>query len=227
MKTCSRWSRSFYAYLATISAGAYGNFKDLTNIKEMRSILEGAPKGTQLEEFLLRRFRICPMDESVLVNTSSVFWRLLVYELLYLWNTLPSCNKQAIQKIIHGTYLNRRHLEVCQRNFLIADCEFTKENEVMPGLEKLLSGVCYLILKLKDRGISNLRSCLESRKSIANNAPDAHISAFAQYELGLMLIRDEGTKEEGKFLLQHINQYKDYDFEQRLSVRIHMILKQF
>lgn len=33
------------------------------------------------------------------------------------------------------------------------------------------------------------------------------------------------TKLEGKQCLQQVQSYKDYDFEQRLSVRIHSILK--
>lgn len=102
MKTCSRWSRTFYAYLATISAGTYNNFKDSSSIRRMREVLENGPKGTQLDEFLLRRFRICPSDDNALMNTSAIFWRLLVYELLYLWNTLPSCTPHNIGKINVG-----------------------------------------------------------------------------------------------------------------------------
>lgn len=207
MKSTSRWSRPFYTYLATINSGAYGNLKDLSNVKEIKGILENAPKGSQLEEFLLRRSRICPVNEEDLLRKGDVFWRLLVYELLYLWNTLPNCSRETIEAIV-------------------ADCDSNQDVEVMTGLRNLLAGACQIILKEHERAIESFRCCLQLRRALPNNAPDAHVSAFSQYELGTLLLKCDGGKNEGKALLQQISQFKEYDFEQRLSVRVHMILKQ-
>lgn len=106
MRTHSRWSRYFYTYMVTICAGARGTFKDLTQLKELQQALENSPKGNQLEEFLLRRYRICRTKNNNLGSSSPLFWKLLVYEMLYLWNTLPSCSPETINQIMLGMILS-------------------------------------------------------------------------------------------------------------------------
>lgn len=98
----SRWSRPFYAFLSSICAGSCDTFKDSGLLQEIVTLLEGGPKSSQLEEFLLRRFRLFTTEPEVLCQKRSVFWKLLVYEVLYLWNTLPSCSNEDIRNIISG-----------------------------------------------------------------------------------------------------------------------------
>ncbi|GJQ72424.1 hypothetical protein Trydic_g3502 [Trypoxylus dichotomus] len=209
LKQSSRWSRPFYSYLSIISAGSNNDFQTTNDVNGLRNVFQPVPKGTQLDEFLNRRYKICPLDPEVLQQLDSLFWKLLVFELLYLWNTLPSCTNQ--------------HLHI-----IIDHCKATTQNqcEPMTGLAKLIEGSCLCILRHFNDGIERFRDCLNQRKTLPYNCADAHISAFAQYELGLLLIRNKQTLAEGKKLLQlAAYNYKDYDFEQRLSVRVHAILQ--
>lgn len=64
------------------------------------------------------------------------------------------------------------------------------EDEPMVGLSKLILGCSYCVQKQYDYGIANLRKCLELRKTIPSNASDAHISAFCQYELAALLVKN-------------------------------------
>ncbi|XP_008197438.1 tetratricopeptide repeat protein 39C isoform X2 [Tribolium castaneum] len=207
LKSWSRWSRAFYSYLAGICCGSCRNSSSLTNIKEIKTGVTLGTKGNQLDEFLSRRAKCCPSDDDELSTLPAIFWKLLVYEMLYLWNALPSCLPQNIEQIKR-------------------DCEQVGDGmEPMLGLSKLILGCCNCIQRQFSAGIANFRQCLDLRKGCPNNAVDAHVSAFSQYELGALLIKTNETKAEGKLLLQNIAQYKDYDFEQRLNVRVHSMLK--
>lgn len=62
--------------------------------------------------------------------------------------------------------------------------------EPMLGLSDLVGGSSRCILKEFEAGIASFRQCLEIRKNIPNNADDAHISAFAQFELGAILLKN-------------------------------------
>ncbi|KAJ8986120.1 hypothetical protein NQ317_005590 [Molorchus minor] len=209
LKSSSRWSKSFYAYLAAICAGACDINLNLCLFEDLRNGVLGVPKGTQLEEFLSRRARRCPSNLNEIRNKTVLYWKLLVFEMLYLWNALPSCSRANITLII----------KECNG---ITD-EFS--GEPMTGLSKLVLGCAHCILGMFDEGVLNFRKCLEDRKNIAPSADDAHISAFAQYELGCFLIRREETRPEGKQLLQGISQYIKYDFQQKLDVRVYSLLK--
>ncbi|RZC32640.1 tetratricopeptide repeat protein 39C-like [Asbolus verrucosus] len=209
LKSWSRWSRAFYSYLAGICCGSCENSSNYANIKEIKTSTVSGSKGNQLDEFLCRRAKCCPSDDDVLAKLPSVFWKLLVYEMLYLWNALPSCSPENIENIKR-------------------DCEAIRDGEIqepMLGLSKLILGCCYCIQRRYLEGINKFRICLEQRRNLPNNAVDAHVSAFSQYELGSLLIKSFDTKAEGKLLLQNISHYKDYDFEQRLNVRVHSMLK--
>ncbi|KAJ8971625.1 hypothetical protein NQ314_000608 [Rhamnusium bicolor] len=210
LKATSRWSRSFYAYLAAICTGACESSSNLQVIKELHQGITGVPKGGQLDEFLNRRVKCCPTDMEKVKSKKSIYWKLLIFEMLYLWNALPSCSKENINQILND----------CNE---ISDEE---NDEPMTGLSKLILGCTYCVQRQYEQGIEYFRKCLEMRKNIAPNADDAHVSAFCQYELGALLLRKEETKEEGKMLLQQIGQYSKYDFEQKLTVRVYSLLKQ-
>ncbi|XP_063917509.1 tetratricopeptide repeat protein 39C-like isoform X2 [Zophobas morio] len=207
LKSWSRWSRAFYSYLAAICCGSCQNLTNLTTIKEIKNTTP-TNRGNQLDEFLARRAKCCPSNDDDLSKLPSIFWKLLLYEMLYLWNALPSCSAQNIENIK-------------------LDCEAvpTSGNEPMLGLSKLILGCCYCIQRQYPKGIENFKLCLELRKDLPSNAVDAHISAFSHYELGALMIKTNETKAEGKTLLQNISCYKDYDFEQRLNIRVHSMLK--
>lgn len=60
----------------------------------------------------------------------------------------------------------------------------------MCGLSNLIQGCCYYIQKDTQKSIELLQRVIEEREKIAHNAFDAHVSAFAYYELGLLLLKD-------------------------------------
>lgn len=100
LKSSSRWSRPFYTYLSTTCAGACGA-DTKTAIAEFTTAMKSMSKGTQLDVFLGRRYNICTKDD-LSEDRNPLFYKILVYELLYLWNTLPSCNNENIDKIMEG-----------------------------------------------------------------------------------------------------------------------------
>lgn len=71
---------------------------------------------------------------------------------------------------------------------LFTDCNHT-DSEPMPGLAMLIQGECYNILKMYENAITSFRNCIETRsKSMPKD--DLHISAFAEYGLGVLLLQN-------------------------------------
>lgn len=102
LKNSSRWSSSFYAYIETICSGSRDALKDFSSLEETKNLLQHAPKGSQLDDYLARRYILFPSSAEDLAAKSATFWKLLIFELLYLWNALPSCNSQNLQTIAMG-----------------------------------------------------------------------------------------------------------------------------
>lgn len=60
-------------------------------------------RQTQLEVFITRRtVQLGP------VSYTTTGCKLLAFELLFLWNALPSCSAQQLQQIIQGTEIEAR-----------------------------------------------------------------------------------------------------------------------
>nr|CAH7769322.1 unnamed protein product [Callosobruchus chinensis] len=206
LKCSSRWSKAFYNYLAAICAGACGDKEQFRLFEDISQMTRNMPKGTQLDEFLARRAKRCPNTVETIDAKKTVYWKLLVFEMLYLWNALPSCNEESISNIITE--------------------DDGAGDEPMVGLSKLILGGALCVQRHFDRAEECFKKCLEMRNQIPSNADDSHVSAFCLYELGLLLLKNEQTQEEGKNYLRQINQYSHYDFEQKLNVRVHSLLKQ-
>lgn len=64
----------------------------------------------------------------------------------------------------------------------------------MCGLTKLIQAACYSIKNDVSGSVELLRDVIEERKDIPYNSNDAHISAFACYELGVLLIKEPEVK---------------------------------
>ncbi|GLV44942.1 hypothetical protein CBL_14486 [Carabus blaptoides fortunei] len=201
----SRWSRSFYAFL-TIVCGASCNRKDILTITELKRLYQTSnTRATQLDIFLQRRLRVFPDTTEALQKTTVLYWKFFIYELIFLWNALPSCSLEDIHNIIE-------------------DCNQT-DSEPMPGLAMLIQGECYNILQMYENAITSFRKCIATRSTSMPN-DDLHISAFAEYGLGVLLLKSPESMDEGKSLLNNAaNQYKDSDFNNKLNVRIDMALQ--
>ncbi|XP_045476540.1 tetratricopeptide repeat protein 39C-like [Harmonia axyridis] len=208
LATWSRWSRPFYSYIACICKGSRSALGDYSVLEEMIVNIRTSVKGNQLDEFLTRRALCFPSKEDF-ATCSPRFWKLFVYEMLYLWNSLASCTKENLLRII-------------------SDCDLeSPTEEPMKGVAKLIQGACYLILGRTLEARSILRECIESRNEITQKSQprDGHILAFAQYELASILVETPETQEEGRKLLQQTTNLKDYDFEDRLTVRVSSLLR--
>lgn len=200
----SRWSKRFYAYLAAVCCGSTGKFEELTTI--YRKILQvETAKDTQLGFFILRRTRKL-VDEDTDQTYTDQYYRLLVYELLYLWNAMPFCSIEALERIS-------------------LDCKSSHSEEPMIGLSYLIKGAAYSYLGNREASITCFRNCLKRReRSKAND--DRHITAFALYELGRSLCLSDNVEEGKRLLLIAQTKFRDCDFESRLSVNIHAALRE-
>ncbi|KAJ9581243.1 hypothetical protein L9F63_023569 [Diploptera punctata] len=215
LKLKSRWSKSFYTYLAAVCTGASGNLDEAIKLTHEVPGLSATSqqRSTQLENFILRRTSRFPNKEGN-KYFDQAYCRLLAFELLFLWNALPSCNVHHI-------------------NSLLEDCQSTGQ-EPMEGMRHLVMGAAQCCLGDFEEAKASFRTCLAKRSELEpqmnaegqTGSGDHHISAFALYELGILLCKDPETMEEGKgLLLQAQSSYKGYDFENRLNVRIHAALR--
>lgn len=203
----SRWSKSFYAYLGTVCCGAMGKFDVMAaTYRKILHFVTRTSKETQLGVFILRRAPKL-IDQETGQHYTVLYYRLLVYELLYLWNAMPSCSVDSLQGIL-------------------LECKGNRSDEPMVGLADLIEGAAHSYLGDKDESIECYRNCLKHRNP-SNDAYDQHVSAFALYELGSALCSTNKIEEGKTTLLRIQNQYRDYDFESRLNVRIHTTLKNF
>ncbi|XP_076652612.1 tetratricopeptide repeat protein 39C [Halictus rubicundus] len=98
----SRWSKSLYAYLGAVCCGAIGNLDDLDiTYQKIRYFAKGRNRETQLGLFIQRRSPKL-VDQETGQPYTVLYYRLLVYELLYLWNAMPSCTADSLRKVLLG-----------------------------------------------------------------------------------------------------------------------------
>ncbi|XP_078044032.1 tetratricopeptide repeat protein 39C [Augochlora pura] len=98
----SRWSKSFYAYLGAVCCGAIGNLDNLAlNYQKIRYFAKQRNRETQLGLFIQRRATKLEDQETGQPYTV-LYYRLLVYELLYLWNAMPSCTSDSLRRVLLG-----------------------------------------------------------------------------------------------------------------------------
>ncbi|XP_046659988.1 tetratricopeptide repeat protein 39C-like [Homalodisca vitripennis] len=210
LKIRSRWSKIFYTYLAAVCAGASDKLSEAARLsREISESLQncgqpGAPSAlTQLEDFICRRAALLSCTTS---PPDPSYCRLLAYEMLFLWNALPS------------TQYN---------NIITRDCESSIGKEPMVGLRSLILGTVQGCLGLHTEAKASLRAALSARQNIPDSARDSHVTAFALYELARLLIQETYEyREEARHLLERAQRdFKGYDFESRLNVRIHAALR--
>lgn len=151
-----------------------------------------------------------PKAETEAEKYDCSYWRLLVYEMLFMWNALSSCSELSLTAII----------EDCSKS----DDEL---NEPSLGLGRLILGASLVCVKRYEEAIDAYRTCIAMREGELLQQ-DVHISAFAHYELAMLLLRQQQSeaKTEAKQLLLHVQQnYRSFDFDNRINVRIHSILR--
>lgn len=127
-------------------------------------------------KFIARRFGKIPdiIDNNNLEYNKifeGIYWRLYVYEMLILWNALNSCSSNTLNEII---------IDCSVENISI--------NEPMTGISHLVIASCQSCLQNFPEAIKAYKNCIEIRSAV-DNPEDAHISAFAHYELAVLLVK--------------------------------------
>ncbi|KFB43566.1 AGAP001215-PB-like protein [Anopheles sinensis] len=217
LKTCSQFSKSFYSYLTAICEGAFGNFSNLVRWRAdiLELINRSSQKDSQIEKYIFRRCLKLPRAESgePPKYNSSLYWKYLVFEMLFLWNALSTCNVEQLES-------------------MVADCSQPVDafSEPMLGISRLILGACLCCLTRYNEAIEAFRECIALREASSDHQQqDVHVSAFAYYELAILLLRrqqHEKDRVEARRLLVYAQlTFKNYDFDNRISVRIHSVLK--
>lgn len=193
----SKFSKSYYIYLTTICKGAAGdeeNFTPSVKIDLMNFINSSPQKEGSVEKFILNRSNLVLNENE---PKESSFWQLLCFEVMYFWNLLSSCDETTL-------------------NSIIKTCKDTKEEPIM-GLSFFIIALCFNLLKDYENSVHFYKACLEKCNEI--DLQLQHIPAYASYELSLLQYRI-GNVEDAKNHLQNIQNYKNFDFEQRLKLKI-------
>ncbi|XP_052096836.1 tetratricopeptide repeat protein 39C-like [Mytilus californianus] len=198
LKDETKWSKCYYTYLMGVSLGAMGDVKGAKDtLKDVPGLLK--KKNNQIEAFVSRR------AEKMKKNPpTQEICRLLSLELIFLWHALPTCTEAELKPF----------LDVCDMQ--------TDKNVF--HLKCLLEGAIYKELGQDEYALQCLDESLARHQGMKD---DNHVPAFALYEIASIKMKSPETKGKAKDLLQKIkDNYKDYDFENRLTVRVNNALKQ-
>jgi tetratricopeptide (TPR) repeat protein len=156
-----------------------------------------------IERFLANRCNHAIPDE----ERDTIFWKLLCYEIMYLWNLLGSCSTSTIEVIID-------------------DCKIAGDSsEPILGLSQFLMGACYAMQRDYENAITSYEKCIEICNENPSNLHLFYIPAYASYELAVLKQslsdNSESSQAETQKLLQNAQTYRNFDFEHRLKLRIH------
>eukprot|EP00112_Aurelia_sp_Birch-Aquarium-sp1_P001539 Seg1166.6 transcript_id=Seg1166.6/GoldUCD/mRNA.D3Y31 product="Tetratricopeptide repeat protein 39C" protein_id=Seg1166.6/GoldUCD/D3Y31 len=195
LRVDSKWSEAYYTYLLAVTEGSLGN--TTVAYEHLRAVPKMIMRKTQLENFLVRKANLFKK-----VEPTTEEYIMLSLELLYLWNALAQCGEMSLRKM------------------LIA-LEQSKSPSMQP-LKILIMGVIHATLN--DKSIAKQYFHVASAKP-ESKPMDPHVVPFALYELAMLHLQDPEEADKGKVLLLKVKeQYKDYDFENRLNFRIHAAL---
>ncbi|KAL4218181.1 Tetratricopeptide repeat protein 39C [Mactra antiquata] len=198
LKAETKWSKCYYAYLEAVCLGGMGDIKAAhERFKEVPGLLK--KKNNQIEAYVSRRAE--KMKKS---PPSQEYCRLLALELVFLWHALPTLTKEEL----------RPYLDVC---------DMQTDHNVL-HIKCLVEGAIFHQLGEDDMALQ----CLD--ESVARHSgmkTDLHIPAFALFEMASIHMKKPETVGKAKAMLLEIKEkHKDYDFENRLVVRVNNALKQ-
>ncbi|XP_062412956.1 tetratricopeptide repeat protein 39C [Sardina pilchardus] len=196
LKNESRWSQCYYAYLTGVCQGASGDLEGARAIfKDVQKLFKR--KNNQIEQFALRK-----AERLRKISPTRELCILGVVEVLYLWKALPNCSPTKLQVM----------------------------SQVLQGLEDPSSyGLRHLLLGAIQKCLGNIKDAVQSFQLAARDdlgrQTNSYIQPYSVYELGCMLLTKPETVGKGRsLLLQSKDNYSNYDFENRLHVRIHSAL---
>lgn len=196
LKTESRWSQCYYAYLTGVCQGATGDLEGaVTVFKDVERLFKR--KNNQIELFSMKR-----AEKLRTPSLSRELCILSVIEILYLWKALPNCSTAKLQtmtQVLQGI-----------------------EDASCAGLKNLLLGAINGCLQNTKDAIQFFH--LAARDEVGRLS-NSYVQPYSCYELGCVLLNTPESAGNGQMLmLQAKEDYAGYDFENRLHVRIHSAL---
>lgn len=159
-------------------------------------ISNSSQKDGIIEKFLQNRCSFVLTEE----EHDATFWKLLCYEIMYLWNLLGSCSVATLDTIIE-------------------DCTKQEESEPFLGLSQFLLGASYAVLNNYEKAIQSYKACIDICYENPSKLQLTHIPAYANYELAVILSKK--CENEWQTYIQNAQIYKNFDFEHRLKLKIH------
>ncbi|GFR78929.1 tetratricopeptide repeat protein 39C [Elysia marginata] len=155
-------------------------------------------KNNQIEAFVSRR-----AEKFKKLKPTQEHCRLLTLEMIFLWHAMPTCTAEELKPFL-------------------SVCDSQTDHNLLP-LKCLLEGSIYKELGEDEMALTCLQEALARHQG---KKDDIYIPAFTLFEMASILMKNEQTIPEAQAHLQLIkDSYKDYDFENRLSVRVNNALK--
>ncbi|XP_066538086.1 tetratricopeptide repeat protein 39C-like isoform X2 [Hoplias malabaricus] len=196
LRTESRWSQCYYAYLTGVCQGAAGDLDGACGVLKDAARLFRR-KHNQIEQFSMRRAE----DLRKLPPTRDRC-AMAAIEVLYLWKALPNCSTSKLQLMI----------QILQQI----------EDASCSGLKHLLLGAVHKCLGNSTDAVQCFQVALRDEQGRLNNS---YVQPYSLYELGCIFLESSESPAKGKaLLLQAKEDFTAYDFENRLHVRIHTAL---
>ncbi|KAL7880665.1 hypothetical protein SRHO_G00029190 [Serrasalmus rhombeus] len=196
LRTESRWSQCYYAYLTGVCQGAAGDLDRACSVLKDAARLFRR-KHNQIEQFSMRKAedlrKLPPTRERC---------TMAAIEVLYLWKALPNSSTSKLELMI----------EVLQQ----------MEDSSCSGLNYLLLGAVHKCLGNSTNAVQCFQVALRDEQGRLNNS---YVQPYSLYELGCIFLESPESTAKGRaLLLQAKEDFSAYDFENRLHVRIHTAL---
>ncbi|KAI4905528.1 hypothetical protein NFI96_012443 [Prochilodus magdalenae] len=196
LRTESRWSQCYYAYLTGVCQGAAGDLDGACSVLKDAARLFRR-KHNQIEQFSMRKAE----DLRKLPPTQELC-TMAAIEVLYLWKALPNCSTSKLQLMI----------QVLQQ----------MEDSSCSGLKHLLLGAVHKCLGSSTNAVQCFQVALRDEHGRLSNS---YVQPYSLYEIGCIYLENPESTANGRaLLLQAKEEFTAYDFENRLHVRIHTAL---
>lgn len=198
LKAETKWSKCYYAYMEAVCLGAMGDIKGgIELFKDVPGLLK--KKNNQIEAYVARR-----AERMKKFPPTQEYCRLLTLELMFLWHTLPTMTAVELKP----------YLDVCDMQTDIKTFH----------VKCLLEGALFKELGEEEYALQCLEEAIARHSGMKD---DLHIPPFAMFEMASIYMKKPETTGKAKMLLQQIkDKHSDYDFENRLAVRVNNALKE-
>ncbi|XP_052764413.1 tetratricopeptide repeat protein 39C-like [Mya arenaria] len=194
----TKWSKCYYTYMEAVCLGSMGDTKGANDLfKMVPGLLK--KKNNQIEAYVSRK-----AEKIVKILPSQEYCRLLTLELVFLWHALPTLTPEEL-KPFHDV------------------CDMQTDPRTF-HLKCLLEGAIFHQLGEEEMAMQCLDESLARHSGMKD---ELHVPPFAKFEMASIYMKKPETVGKAKSLLTEIKEkHKDYDFENRLVVRVNNALKQ-